>query len=566
MTRVATTAEEKMFEDFDDKHLWALTKMIEVRKHRINFATNHHVNTGGERMDFAHYPHIRALYDTLAFDIVLQGSVQSFKSEWSVIDHFAMAYAGLSIFYVLPKFDMRNAYVQNRINRCVENVPEYKKIIGDGFFDSMQMKNFGKGVVKYVGSNVLADFKEFPADALYVEEVDQCDEANVDFALDRMRASKYQFRRYLGNPTLKNEGINKFFLRSDQREWFVPCLDCGAFSELDWFKTVVDEVVDDQGNIISYNLRDSAWKPGIRRDIRCICEHCGGELERASQKGEWRPQNPESSIEGYHISMLCSPINSIGGMWERFSRALNDPGLLMQFFNSDLGQPYNAAGNRVTDTVLDRCIDENMEFTIKGNVAHVPEDMCIEPCSMGIDVGKTLDIRISTTTNGGKRRMVWCGKIRATEISLLHELIERYNIEKVVIDAGPELMLAQDFQDAALCDVWLCRYHSMEGSDRKRMHNLADRILSIDRTEALDRSYGQLRTKKNILPKNYRQIMKGEYMDEMCMPVRKIEEDPKGNSRFEWTKGKDHQRHTDTYDMLAHELMQDSVLTDIAIG
>jgi len=206
----ANAAEQVAFKDFDDRQIKALNMMIKIRNARITFAKDHHMNTKGERMDFAHYPHIRPLYDSIAFDMVLMGSVQSFKSEWAVIDHFAASYCGLSVFYVLPKFETRTTYVQNRINRCVENVPEYKKIIGAGFFDSVAMKNFGKGVVKYVGSNVLADMKEFPADILYVEEVDQCDASNIEFALDRMRASAYQFRRYLGNPTNKGVGIHKY--------------------------------------------------------------------------------------------------------------------------------------------------------------------------------------------------------------------------------------------------------------------------------------------------------------------------------------------------------------------
>jgi len=161
--------------------------------------------------------------------------------------------------------------------------------------------------------------------------------------------------------------------------------------------------------------------------------------------------------------------------------------------------------------------------------------------------------------------MVFCGKIRATSIHELHELIERYTVEKAVIDAGPELMLALDFQMEAQCDVWLCRYGG-EGMTRQRSYSVQDRVITIDRTEAMDRSYSQLRIKRVILPENYRDIMAGEFTEEMCMPVRQIELDTKGNPKYEWTKGKDHQRHADTYDMLAFELMQDAIIDEIAIG
>jgi len=568
VSTAVSEVEEKAFEGFSLRQIHALTKMIDVHDERLNFAVNHHVNTRGERMDFEHYPHVRELYNSTAFEMVLMGSVQSMKSEFCIIDHFAMASCGLSVFFVLPKFEMRNTYVQNRINRCVENVHEYKKIIGGGFFDSIALKNFGRGVIKYVGSNVLADFKEFPGDCLYVDEVDQCDKDNVEFALDRLRASRYQFKRYIGNPTIKGEGIHKYFLRSDQREWWVPCKQCGEYSELDWFAVVVQEVVDNQGNIVNYVLRDKEWHQGCRRDIRCICPNCGGELERASQEGEWRANNPDAAMEGYHISMLCSELNSVAGMWERFQRAINDPGLLKQFFNSDLGLPYNAAGNRVTEALLDRCVEDEYQLQIRPNCAHIAADSHEGPCSMGIDVGANLDIRISSMEPKNRRKMVYAGKIRTVQHDEVFELMERYNVEKCVIDSAPELMLAQDIQDGAMmvnCEVWLCRY-GQEGGDRKRTLNVIDRSMTIDRTEALDRSYSQLRTKRNILPENYASIMDGEYVSEMCNPVRQIEEDAKGNPRYEWTKGKDHQRHADTYDMLAHQLLQGAVLDEITVG
>jgi hypothetical protein len=546
----------------------AMLKMLEMRETRIDFATKHHINTRGEKMDFVRFPHIKDLYNSVAFEIVLMGSVQSLKSEWAICDHFAAANSGLSVFFVLPKFEMRTTFVQNRVNRCVEQVPEYKKIIGNGFFDSVALKSFGRGVVKYVGSNVLADFKEFPADILYVEEVDQCDPDNVEFALDRLRASRYQYKRYLGNPTIKNNGIHKYYLKSDQREWWVPCKLCGIYSKVDWFATVVKEVVDGSGNIVDYVLRDTEWKTGIRRDIRLICPHCGGELERTSVKGEWRPENPDSSIEGYHISLLCSPLNSIQELWSKFRGALDDPGLMKQFFNSYLGLPYNAAGNRVTDTLLERCSRKGYKFIINPNSAHVYEHGSPGPCSMGIDVGAILDIRISEVLGSGFRKCVYIGKVKSQNFSEVYELIQAYNVEKVVIDAAPELMLAQDFQEQSPCDVWLCRYGG-EGSDRTRKFNLNDRILTIDRTEALDRGYSQLRMGRNILPENYNAILSGKYVEEMCNPVREIVEDAKGNLKYEWTKGadrQDHQRHADVYDMLAAHLLAESTVGEVYVG
>src|SRR5262249_16633754 len=151
------------------------------------------------------------------------------------------------------------------------------------------------------------------------------------------------------------------------------------------------------------------------------------------------------------------------------------------------------------DTVLERCVDPNYEVAIRPDAAHLKDDRCEGPCSMGVDVGATLDVRISKAESKNRRRLVFCGKIRAVDIDILHELIERNNVEKCVIDSGAELMLAMDFQESAQCEVWLCRY-GQEGGSRSRKFDLNERILTIDRTEALDRSYSQLRMRKCILP------------------------------------------------------------------
>lgn len=554
--------------DPSEMDLLRLKKLMELRDARVRFAVDHHVNTRGEPMDFDHYPHIRDLYNTIAPVVVLQGSVQSFKSEWAIIDHFACASLGLSVFFVLPKYDMRTTFVQNRVNRCVESVEEYRRLIRDGFFDSVSLKNFGRGSIKYVGSNVLADFKEFPADVLVVEEVDECDQDNVEYALDRLRASLYQFRRYLGNPRVRGRGINAMFLLSDQREWFVPCTVCGDFHKLDWFDVVVKTNYDASGQVIGYQLRDEAWEPGCRRDVRCVCPSCGGEVERASPSGEWRPMNPGTEMEGYHISMLCSPLNSVAGMWARFQRALDDPLRLQQFYNSDLGLPYSAAGNRITAELLDVCSESPVITPYRFDIpderrGHIVGDCHPGPCSMGVDVGGNFDVSISTVDRG-RRISVYLGKIKPS-IDELVELILRYNVEKCVMDSQPEITLAREFQDSAPCDVWLCRFRG-EGKEARRAYQLSERIILCDRTEVMDRAYGQIRRGVRVVPTNYAALMDGAFSREMCGPVREAVLDERGNTKFIWAKCIDHQRLADAYDLLASDLVIEAIIDAVYVG
>jgi len=322
--------------------------------------------------------------------------------------------------------------------------------------------------------------------------------------------------------------------------------------------------MDVDGNIVSYELRDEEWSEGCMRDVRLMCPKCGGQLDRECQDGKWIAQNPISSIAGYHISMMCSMINSVAGMWTRFQLALNDPSRMQQFFNSDLGLPFVASGNKVTETLLDRCADEDLNFVIGENECHIPSDADEGPCSMGIDVGGHLDVRISRVREG-RRTAVYVGKVKY--LDELYDLMTRYNVERAIMDSMPETTLAQDFQETSAMmgiDVWLCRYGS-EGADRRRSYDPISRVVTVDRTIALDRSFSQLRSKRNVLPANFRSIFKGGYVTEMCNPVRQLEEDKKGNAKYVWTKGRDHQRHCDTYDMIAADMMTAAVIGEVYV-
>lgn len=496
---------------------------------------------------------------------IMDRYVVTHNSEFVIIDHLATAFTGLSVFFVLPKFETRNTYVQNRINKCVECVPEYKRIVSSGFFDSVSIKQFGKGTIKYVGSNVLADFVEFPADVLFVDEVDQCNKDNLTYAKDRLKASPYQFERYLGNPTEEGKGISKLFLESDRKEWCVPCLACGKYSKVDWFNTVVDPIVDKNEEVVDYSLRDKSWFEGCGRDINLVCPHkkCQGALERASQRGVWKAENPDSGISGFHISMMTNLINNVSGMWVSFREGIVDPLKMQQFYNSVLGLPYNAEGSKVTNKVLRNCSRGGYNFVINANSGHISDHEHVGPCSMGIDVGKVFDVRVSYIEPRGHRRAVFIGKVKTT--TEIFDIMERYNVDKCVIDINPELHLVQEIQETAPTDVWLCTYRG-EGKEHKQTFNYNDRIVHVDRTDALDRSYSQLLKRRNILPENYNSILGGKYVNEMCGPVRQMVKDANGKERYVWKQCEDHQRHCDTYDMIAAGMIINATIDEVIVG
>lgn len=526
-------------------------KLLYLRDIRVKFAKDYHVNTHGQKMVFDNYPYLWELYNSLSPEIVLMGSTQSMKTEWAIVDHLACAFIGLSVFYVLPKGESKNSVVQHRIDHCVERVPEYRKIVDNSFFNNQIMKTFGEGAIKYVGSNVRNDFREFPADVMFVDEVDDCDKDNLTYGIDRLGFSVFKFKRFIGNPTVEDAGVHARYKVSNQKVWKVPCTKCGEFFELDWFETVVNPVKDSEGNIMTYSLRDRDWEPGCRRDVFPICPNCGGPLDRLAKNGFWFPKNPESKIDGYHIHKLLNERTSVSSIFELFLDAQGNPAEVQHFYNSELGLPVGSLGAKLTKEVVAGTYGD-FDFIIEGSVGYsAVEDG--GPCSMGIDVGNVLDVRISRV-EGGKRHAVFIGKVPKSVEDLV-DLCKRYHVEVAVIDAQPEAAFSQDFQDAAPCDVWLCRF-ATEGGAKRIRRNSKEMTLGADRTLVLDRSFKKILHKVNVLPKNFEAICDGECLAELCKPTRKMVEDRKGNKKWVWTQEKkDHTRFADTYDDIASDLM-----------
>ena len=463
--------------------------------------------------------------------IAIKKSTQCGVSEYLVVKAMAKASSGRSVFYVLPTFDIKNRFVQNRFDRSVQYSPYYQslfKLAGTTkSAESMSLKHIGSGVISFAGSNTPAPFTEFPADDYIVDEKDRCDQTNLAMGEERLSHSDHKQELYVSNPTFPNVGIDLDFKTTDMKMWMIPCSNCGKWFHPDFFKDVVVQVDDSR-----WMVRDTEWERGMERDIMPLCPHCSKPYHRF-EDGEWVAQR-QSFRSGYQVSKMFSSNNSIVELVDRFDRGLANDGIMERFYNGDLGLTFESAGSKIVQSFLDSCVRE-----------YGLQDSSTEATIMGIDVGKVMHVSIGRITAEGRVRIIYLNEVR--EEQEIFDLYKRFNVKIGVIDAMPETRMSRRIC-ANLYGMFMCYY----GGEKRDIIDPKNKIITIDRTVALDAVKEGITLENIELPMNAGSI--DNFYDQMMASVRVLD---KNKDRYNWIEGEqpDHYFHSMSYLMIAKRLV-----------
>ncbi len=514
-----------------------------------------------------------AIYKDKANVIVVMKCSQIGLTVFAIICMIDLLRNGIPVIYVLPtKVTMYN-FVKNRIDPILADVPFYKNNYATSQEDAAgsQLKTMFRRRVKFAGSNVRNAFYEMPAGAVIIDERDLCDSLNLKYLEDRMGRAKVKRKIILGNPTFDKKGIHKDFTSSDQKEWNVTCGHCGLEQSLTLFDNCIRQV-----GLKKYVLRDRRVQAEINKvarterleiaieiirdtyerreqDARVYCREvtCQKPIDRHGA-GRWIAKFPERPVSGYHMNKVVGDPYppAIITLYYKLIESLYDPGMYQHFQNNELGVPYEESGNRISEGMLNDCL---REYTMPQSIPFQILGRNIEWTCAGVDVGERLHLHISALFREKKRTKriklligTLGGGIDDLAFEELDDMVKRFNIISGVIDAMPETRLARKF-----CKThpgwYMCWYNEKPG---KKELNRDDktRELSLNRTEAMDASLASAACGDLILPPDWRYLDNGEFLEQMKMPIRIIDQK---TERPIWTKGKDHHRHTDTYDYWA---------------
>ncbi len=205
---------------------------------------------------------------------------------------------------------------------------------------TIRMKHYAGGYLALVGANSPAGLASRPIRVLLCDEIDRYSPTKEGdpLKLAIQRTTNFHNRKIIvvSTPTIKGASpIEKWYLKSDQRMYFIPCPKCGKEHVWKWENVKWDK--DEEGNALPMTAR-------------LECPYCNEVIRGAYkpnmellQKGRWKATNPDSRIKGYHINSLCSPWVNLYALVEEFLTATKnrDKEGLMEFINLKLGEAWD---------------------------------------------------------------------------------------------------------------------------------------------------------------------------------------------------------------------------------
>ena len=477
------------------------------------------------RFEKAQY--LKAVYKDKSHHIVYKKGTQARISEYLIAFAINKAIDKKNVFYVLPTDVVKARFVQSRVNTTIDYTEYYKSQMKN--IDSASMKSFG-GIINFVGSNSVANFGEFVAAIVIVDEKDYCNQDNLVMAKERQAKQEMEDRYTIeaGNPTILDFGIDTSFNNSDKKQSFKKC-DCGHRFSIDFFKHIVRKTDDNE-----YIIRDKNFDFESDKDCNIICDKCGRIVDRFGES-EWVPEK-KSIISGYQFNQFFTSPTPIRDQLLHFKRGLVNEQEMQRFYNAVLGLAYTSSGAKIQKEMM--YIEEYNEL-----------DYCKEPCCAGIDVGTQLHCVVGQITQDKQIRVIKRIKLKTFEDLLT--LNQNYNIISGVIDAKPEIRLSRQVVNS-FSSFWACDFLT---ESEKDIFDIERKIMKVDRTTAFDSLKEDILLKKIIFP----QTENKEYNEHLEASTRVWQEKPNSvnGGRYTWVEGSkpDHYLTASIYMMQALRLL-----------
>lgn len=244
------------------------------------------------------------------------------------------------IMVVQPTVEDAEGYSKDEIAPMVRDTPELRALVSDpkakDGSNTILAKQYPGGTLQMVGANSARGFRRVSRRIVLFDEPDGYPPSTPEGDQIKlgMKRAEYYWNRKIGmgsTPTIKGfSRIESWFLKTDQRRYFVPCPDCGHMQYLRWQQFV-------------------GYKEGQPENTRYKCESCDSLIDhvhkaRMVERGEWRPTATSSrpGLVGFHIwaAYSYSPNAAWSDLAREFLEVKGSKIQLQTFVNTTLGETF----------------------------------------------------------------------------------------------------------------------------------------------------------------------------------------------------------------------------------
>ena len=381
-------------DEYIDIHDWLITENIKNEK--------------GEPIEFDNHPFLFDIYSDQSQNIVVMKAAQIGMTTCEMLkSHFDAKRYNIDQIYTLPTDGDVRIMVGGKTNRIIANNPCMLTDVADK--DSVESKKVGDAMIYFRGTWTKKSAMMTPADRLVHDELDA---SKLDVVADyqaRLQHSKLKQTHVFSHPSLPETGVHNWWLKSDQKHWFVKCPHCKYKQYLSWNT--------EEPKKMSVDLEKKIF----------ICKKCRKELPNyARRDGEWVVKYLNRPISGYWVSLLIAPWISAEYIVDKFQNKDTTPEF---FYTKILGLPYADGSSKL----LRNSFFQNLTCKI-----WAPDTD--ERIVMGIDTGLRLDYVL-----GNRQGLFFQGD--CTDYKALDDIMTRWTKCIAFIDAGGDLIGSRAFAE-----------------------------------------------------------------------------------------------------------------------
>lgn len=298
-------------------------------------------------------PYQRGMMDAVnevgVSEVVFMTSSQIGKTEIinNIVGYFAHQDPS-PLLLIQPTLDMAETWSKDRLAPMIRDTDELTDLFGDprsrDSNNTLLHKKFPGGHITMAGANSPSSLASRPIRIVLLDEEDRYPHSagteGDPGSLAQKRTTTFWNRLLVSvsTPTVEDESkIESRYQQSDQRKFYVPCPECGAFEVLSW-----------------QQVKFEKKKP---ETTYYECEHCEAHLKESDKMwmlahGEWRAEAAFNGIAGFHINELYSPWVKWAEMVENFLKAKRLPETLKVWVNTSLGETWKEKTEGVDPSCL----------------------------------------------------------------------------------------------------------------------------------------------------------------------------------------------------------------------